>query len=197
MSLRRRIILFFVFFTAIIAVYFVFRMIFAPSIKVPDDFSAARTRGAVVAQDIVNESNFAVSQIAKINELDKEKKYAEALKEINSTRSTLRAMRSRAVDLSKELTIMTQALFGVNSEVARQAALESISDRMSLISNLIAYTDDMDKLLSALEYHFETGAGNSARISSLVQNVNSEVNAINAFNSQAGQAMDRFDRIVK
>lgn len=192
----RRVILFLALFAAILAGYFIFKLVLSYHVYVPEGFAEARTRGAIIAQDIVNESNSLDEQIAHINDLEKQKKYAEALKSIDEARVTVQDVRSKALELSKEMEDMTGALPAINSDAARQAALDSISNRLTLISRLITYTDDVNNLLSALDAHFRRGINNTKTINDMVNEVNAEVKAINAFNSQAGQAMDRFDRIV-
>ena len=78
-----------------------------------------------------------------------------------------------------------------------RAALESISSRLALINQLINYSADLSRLEEALRGRFAgTGTTSPAEITALVNQINTDVNAINNFNSQAGQAMDRFDGIV-
>jgi hypothetical protein len=193
----RRTLLFFGIFAFFLLAYFVLRVVFAPGITVPPEFYDARTKGAVIAQNIVNESNGIVGTMNTMSDLEKQGKTQEALKNIATVRGQAKDIRSLAVDLSKELDVMNTHLPDISSEEARQAGLESITDRLALLSRLITYTDEVNRLANALELHFTKNIGKSADIQKLVNDINSDVKAVNAFNSQAGQAMDRFDKIVR
>jgi hypothetical protein len=166
------------------------------SATVPADFSDARFQGALIAQDIVNLSNQVSSDLSKVQSLDSNDKTDEAL---NLTADLLKKsaeVRTRAVELSQQLEKMTSSLSGVRSQDARAAALESIADRLALINRLINYSDYLARLLNTLREKF-AGVKQDAQISGLVAQINAEVTAINNFNRQAGQAMDRFDSIIR
>ncbi len=194
---NRRLILFFVIFGVGLITYFVLRVVFAPHVGVPQQFYEARAKSAVIAQDIVNSSNAIVADIAKVNELDRQGQYQEALAILKEVGDKNASVRTHAIDLSKELQVMTLAIPDITNDAAQQAALDSISLRLALENRLIGYTDEVGRLIIALEAHFETGRGKPSDIGILVANINAEVRAINSFNSQAGQAMDRFDGIVR
>ncbi len=92
---------------------------------------------------------------------------------------------------------MTKSLSDISSFEARQAALESISSRLALLNRLISYSADIDQLSATLADRFNGKYVPANQISAMIDNVNAEVRAINNFNAQAGQSMDRFDKIVK
>src|SRR5437868_3952398 len=142
MSLPRRILLFVFLFALIFMVYYAFRFVFARGVKVPTEFYEARSRGAVIAQDIVNESNSVAQNIGKINDLDKSGKYEEALAQIKNARGETTDIRKRAVDLGNELKIMTNAVESINSDAAQKAAVQSITNRIALESQLVTYTNE-------------------------------------------------------
>ena len=92
---------------------------------------------------------------------------------------------------------MTKALSELKSFEARQAALEAISNHLALISRLVNYSGYLGQLLEALRGRF-TGSGiQGSQVSTLVNQINTEVTAINSFNNQAVQAMQRFDNLVR
>ena len=92
---------------------------------------------------------------------------------------------------------MTKDLSNINSSPAQQAALESISSRLALINELISYSNDLDHLLAVLQSRFSGTPQPNDEVQGIVNQINTDVNAINNFNAQAGQAMDRFDTIEK
>jgi len=72
------------------------------------------------------------------------------------------------------------------------------TNRIALINELITYSNDLDNLLAALQARFAgQPAPTTENIPALVNQINTDVNAINNFNAQAGQAMDKFDSIEK
>ncbi|MEK7174641.1 MAG: hypothetical protein AAB759_03205 [Patescibacteria group bacterium] len=163
---------------------------------VPADFKEARLQGGVIAQDIVNISNRMSQELAMINKLDGEGNLAEALNQTTALLRETDAVKNRAVELSTELEKMTGALATIKSPEARTAALESISNRLALISRLLSYNTYLIQLLTTLRDRF-TGMPTNMKVATIIAQINAEVNAINNFNREAGQAMDRFDRIIQ
>lgn len=164
---------------------------------VPQDFATARAQGAAIAQNIVTTSNKSVDELAQVNELDKQGDYAGALKLTNELLAQSEDLRNQAVELSTQVGAMTKALSGVASFDAQQAALQSISSRLALINQLINYSGDLGKLLDVLNGKFSGRPQVRGAVQGLVNQINTDVNAINNFNSQATQAMVEFDKIVK
>ena len=165
--------------------------------KVPADFTAARLQGAIIAQTIVNSSNQSTDELAAINKYDQDGEYSLALASTTDLISQSAGLRTEAVQLSTQVSQMTSALPGITSGPAQQAALESISSRLAVINELITYSNDLDHLLTVLQSRFSGTAVPNSEVTGIVNQINTDVNAINNFNSQAGQAMDQFDTIEK
>ena len=163
--------------------------------KIPQSFTDARTQGAAIAQNIVNISNQSNATLAEVNADDQKGDYADALKLVSGMVAQSQDLRNQAVQLSNQVQAMTQALSGVGSIAAQQSALEAISSHLALINQLINYSGDLGNLLDALQARF-SGQSTKANIASLVNQINTDVNAINNFNSQAQQAMQQFDKIT-
>jgi hypothetical protein len=161
-----------------------------------EDFSGARLQGALIAQKIVDLSNESMTNLTRINELDRERNFTEALTMTTEVVKQSQEIRNLAVELSVEVEKMTKALTDIKSFEARQAALESISSRLALITRLISYSNHLSQLLDELRIRFATQTARGSTVKNLVDQINAEVNAINNFNRQAGEAMERFDRIV-
>ena len=163
---------------------------------VPQDFTDARLQGAIIAQDIVNLSNQSTADLTQVSQLDQQGKYSDALTLTTNLISQSQEIRNKAVDLSNEIGAMTKALSGISDVNAQQAALESISSRLALLNQLISYSADLSRLLELLQARFSGQSASAAEVQGMVNQINTDVNAINNFNAQAGQAMDRFDNIV-
>jgi hypothetical protein len=169
------------------------------SATVPTEFSDARFQGALIAQDIVNLSNQMSGDLAKVQEFDHNQSTTEAINLTTELLQRSQEVRTHAVELSQQLEKMTAALSGVKSQDARAVALESIADRLALINRLINYSDYLAQLMTTLRDRFLGTArpAGAPNVATIVNQINSEVTAINNFNRQAGQAMDRFDDILK
>lgn len=162
---------------------------------IPKEFTDSRIRGAMTAQNIITLSNQSVDDIGKINRLDRQGNLVEATNVALETIEKSKEIRTQAVELSNQVSKMTASLSNIESFEARQAALEAISNRLALISRLINYSDYLNQLLQALQEKFAGHAGDQKVQEAIVQ-INAEVTAINNFNSQSTQAMNRFDAIV-
>ena len=164
--------------------------------SVPQELSDARVQGAIISESIVGLSAKSAADLDKINQLDKERKYAEALKLTADVIDQSREIRDKAVALSEQIGIMTKSLSGVNSLEARQALLDGITSRLALVSRLINYSAYLSQLLDVLRDHFDGVSFKEGDVAHLVDQVNSEVSAINSFNEQATQSMEKFDKIL-
>jgi len=165
------------------------------SAGIPVEFTNARTQGALISQNIVDLSNQSAADLAKINDLDAQGNYTDALTLTGTVITQSQAIRDQAVALSSQVEAMTRALSDISSLDARQAALEAIASRLALISRLINYSGDLGQLLDTLRSHFSGNPPQSHEVSTLIDQINSEVNAINNFNNQATQSMLKFDKL--
>ncbi len=165
--------------------------------NIPQSFTAARTQGAIIAQTIVNNSNQSTDELQKIAEYDRQGNYSAALALTTDLINQGADLRNQAVQLSEQVSQMTQALTSIRDVNAQQAALESISSRLALINELVTYSGDLNHLLTLLQSRFSGSYVPNNEVQGIVDQINTDVNAINNFNAQAGQAMDKFDSIEK
>lgn len=183
-------------FVAIVIVgYVTYKIILASASGTPKDFSEARERGALISQDIVNLSNELGENLKEINKLDKDGNLTEALQKTTELAVKSAEIRSRAVELSGELERMTSSLPKIKEEEAKQAVLESISNRLALISRLINYSDYVYQLLSVLRERFTNQYVEAGKVDSLISKINEEVQSVNTFNQSAVSAMEKFDKL--
>lgn len=163
---------------------------------IPREFVDSRLQGALIAQNIVNLSNESVLDLAEINKLDQSQNFIEALNLSSDVVKRSQGIRDQAVALSTQVEIMTKSLSEIGSFEARQAALEAIANRLALISRLINYSGYLGQLLDVLSSSFSGVPVKYGEVSLLIDEINAEVRAINSFNNQAIQAMERFDDAV-
>ena len=163
---------------------------------IPAEFKEARTQGAIVAQDIVNISNGMAGELEGVSQLERTGNLNEALNRSVDLLKRTQEGKAKALELSAQLEKMTGALASIKTPEARQAALESIANRLALIGRLLSYNDYLAQLLGSLNKRFSGQYIEPNHVTSLIAQINAEVTAINNFNKQAGQAMDRFDEIT-
>ena len=194
--MSRRFKLFLTFAVIVVLGYGASRLL-SSSYSVPSEFQNARMQGALIAQNIVDLSNQSSRDLEEVNALDENGKFDDAFARTNELVERSVEIRNQAVALADEVGKMTKALSGIQSFDARQAALESIASRLALINRLIKYSNYLSQLLDALRSRFSGAVATSSQVAALVNQINIEVRAINTFNGQAGQAMDRFDKIIR
>ncbi len=192
LSRRTKIIVAFV---VIIAVGYGIALFWQWQSGVPASFTAARLQGAIIAQTIVNNSNQSVTELDAINKYDQEGDYVDALASTTDLIKQSAGLRDEAVQLSAQVTQMTNDLPKIKSADAQQAALQSITIRLAVINELITYSNDLDHLLAVLQARFSGTPQPNGAVANIVSQINADVNLINNFNAQAGQAMDKFDSI--
>ncbi len=166
--------------------------------QIPVAFTNAQAQGAIIAENIVTISNQSNATLEQVNADDAKGDYKDALTLVSGMVTQSEDLRNQAVDLSNKVQQMTQALSGVNSVAAQQAALSAISSHLALINQLINYSGDLGNLLNTLQVRFEGQRlpADSRSIAALVNQINTDVNAINNFNAQATQEMQQFDKIT-
>ena len=179
-----------------LAGYFTYKYFGASAAQVPAGFADARAKGGAISEDIVRLSEELKGDIARANDLDKQRKFKEAGEVTAAAGVKVGDIRARALELVSELERMTGALPQIRNADARAAATDSIANRLELIKHLITYTEKVTDFLVALEEHFG-GAKNEQVIEQLLYDINLEVEAINEFNRKAAEAMQRFDDLLK
>ena len=176
--------------------YFAYRYYDASASRLPAAFSDARSKGGVISEDIVRLSEELKGDIVRANDLDKQRKYQEASEVTAIASMKVGEIRTRALELTRELERMAGSLNSISKSDARQVARESIENRLELVKHLITYSEKATEFLVALEDHFG-GAKNEDLIQQLIYDINLEVEAINEFNRKASEAMQRFDDLMQ
>jgi hypothetical protein len=163
---------------------------------VPKDFTDARLQGAAIAFNIVTLSNQSTNDLEKVNQYDKDGDYTDALTITTNLVVQSQQIRDQAVALSTQIENMTKSLSSINSDDARQAALEAITSRLALVTQLVNYSGDLETLLDTLRDRFSGKPTPAGAVQALVNQINTDVAAVNNFNTQATQAMTQFDVIM-
>ena len=162
--------------------------------NVPADFTQAREQGALIAQTL-RPLQPVTDGLAQVNTLDKSGDYTNALVLTTNIITKNQTLHDQAISLSDQVEAMAKSLPEISSSDARQAALDTISSRLALVSELISYSGDLLKLLATLQGHFTGASIKPGDVQTIVDQINTDVNAINNFNTQAQQSMTQFDAL--
>lgn len=184
-------------FIVLVAAGYGFAIFWQSQNKVPASFTAARQQGAIIAQTIVNNSNSSTAALAVINKYDQEGDYTAALASTTALINQSAGLRNEAVQLAAQVQQMSMEIPSIKSSDAQQAAVQSMTDRLAVINELITYSNDLDHLLAVLQARFSGTPQSNDSVANIVSQINADVNMINNFNAQAGQAMDKFDSLEK
>jgi len=93
---------------------------------------------------------------------------------------------------------MTRSLEKVNNDDAQQIALESISNRLAMITELVSYSNHFEELTAVLQGKFNgTRVPDARPVNSIINDINTQVEAINNFDREAQGAIERFDTIIE
>lgn len=188
----KRIRLLILFIIILLLAYFVLRFLTVETKNVPEDFLRARQEASLIASEIVVISNESTNNLNEIAQLDKERKYTEALVLISQELERNRQAREKAIKLSVQLETMAKNLSQISPASASQVALQAISSETALISRLITYNDYLTQLLEILREKF-LGKNEGDRISELLVKINDEIQAINDLNRKFNEVMGEFD----
>lgn len=163
--------------------------------QVSKEFTDARLQGAAIAMNIVTLSAQSTKDLQKVNQYDEQGNYTDALTLTTDIVVRSQQIRDQAIALSAQIENMTKSLSSLNSG-AQQAALEAITSRLALVTQLINYSGDLETLLDTLRNRFAGIRTPAGKVQTLVNQINTDVTAVNNFNAQATQAMTKFDSIM-
>jgi hypothetical protein len=166
------------------------------SVYVPDDFKNARLEGAVISESIVSLSNQLSNDLARVNTLDDQGRYDEAIELADALIGQSKDIRVKANQLSTQLETMTRSLDGITSSDARDVALSAITERIAMIESLISYSDQLTRVLTILRGRFVGETIQQLKVSEAIIRINQEVERINTSNQKAAESMKRFDDLV-
>lgn len=166
------------------------------SADVAPAFEQARMQGAIISDTIVRLSNDISNDLTRVSELDHAGNPRDALSLTVEVQAKAKEVRERANELSEELKKMISAMDSIKSPEAKQAAMEAVTNQMAIISRLISYSEYLQDLSQVLSNRF-TGGYDKRSVSVIISQVNAEVTAVNSFNKQAVQAMERFEAALK
>lgn len=180
-----------------VAIVLGLRYVVFPPRYLPSEFSDARTKGAIVAQKIVELSRNTLSQLNEVSKYDQQRNSSEALIAISNALIANRENQVESVRLSSQLTAMAENLSRIQPERARQLATQAVTSEVALVSRLLYYNTYLNQLFEALKVKFEKPWVSylDGQVQDLVTKINDEAQAVNELNKEFNAYMAEFDKI--
>lgn len=166
-----------------------------PPIKPPAEFLTARQKGAEISQRIVELASSTTRKIEEINSLDLNGDYPKALILIEEAKNKNQEMLNQAVDLAKEMQIMTESLGGISLSKNRELAMRAITTETYLLTNFMQYKDTLDQFLRNLNGAIATSRNEYRQAAENDRlDLNIKAGTINNLNQQFIEQMAEFDK---
>ena len=172
----------------------------SPKPFVPQDFTDARGRGAIIAEEIVASSEASITNLAIISQEDEKGNYNDGLNLVSKEIQDNGVARAKALELSKQLEIMANNLNSIKPETAARIGLEAVLNESQIVQRLINYNADIRQLLEVLLSRFSnSGSVPNAKekVKELISSMNDEAKAVNDLNNKYKDLMNQFDNLTK
>ncbi len=185
---------------ALVAIgYGVWFFVSCPPIKPPAEFLMARQKGAEISQKIVELASYINQKIEEINSLDSNGDNTKALGLIGEAENKNQEMLSQAVNLAKEMQIMTESLGGISLSKNRELAMKAITTETLLITNFMQYKEFLSEFLNnlrkAIAFSNTSPKIDYRQVAENYRiNLNIKAGTINSLNQQFIEQMQEFDK---
>lgn len=184
-------------FIAFLALFFVAPLFVSPKTSLPRQFINARGAAAIVSNDIVRLTSETNNAIHAVDTLDFSKEKEKALGLIDQAKETNKEAYGKAFALSQELRKLAESLEGIQSPESRRIAYEAVATELSLVSELIAYTQNLQTFLDAVEALVMANTdSNKTAVSRSLFAVNEKTRIINELNGQFNLKMEEFEKTL-
>lgn len=180
---------------AFVAVVFV-GYFFSPfsTATVPQEFIDGRDAAAVHAQDVVSLLKETGNNLRKIQGLEQQGKYKDALQIVYYEIEKNRTVTEKALALTGDLEKMAKAVPDIEPSRARETALVAISSEVMLVTTLNGYiNNDLSRLLQLLGDRLLGRSGDIEALNRMVDAMNVKTDSINNLNNQFTQLMEEFN----
>lgn len=171
------------------------RWLFIGATIIPQEFTDARQRGAMLALEIGVIAQNSLRSLNEIAEHDRNNNRAEALLMITRELSKIKDLHGRAVTLSSALAAMGEQIPNIKPSGARTIAAEAISYEVAMVGRLISYNDTLKNLFEVLRQKLSVRIPHTnGQVQELLIQINANANSINALNKAFNDTMKRFDQ---
>ncbi|MDP2704481.1 MAG: hypothetical protein Q8P01_04700 [bacterium] len=194
-------------FYVFLAILFAFLVIFSSRFfatrgeqtRIPEAFLQARESAALVSRDIVALTGSTNEKIRAVNLLDVQgdaESVERATSLLREAKNSNEEALSRAFELSEHLRALAQSLAGVSPLSSQRVAYEAIAIELSLVSEFITYTKNLNAFLESLERSIARRSTFQEQdaLSNALRDVNENTKTINRLNNEFLARVREFDK---
>lgn len=161
----------------------------------PQGFLAARQAAAATSKEIVDLTNQTSQKIKEINVPPLDGKTDQAMQLVNDARSTNTQAYQKAGELADELQTLAESLKDVQPAASQQIAYDAVATELSLVSQFITYTQDLNSFLDDLQALIAVdNVANQEAVRASLQKVNEAAATVNQLNDSFTAKMQQFDK---
>ena len=175
-------------------VFYILAKLSAP-VSLPPEFLLARQEAASVSEKIVSLTNATNNKIKAVNISDLDGNVAAARNLLEEARNDNGAAYAQAFELSQYLQRIAESMKQVSSVKSQRLAYEAVSIELSLVSEFITYTQNLNEFLNNLSRALATeNLSDRQLVLNRLDDVNRNVNKINSLNQEFLSKISEFDR---
>ena len=170
-------------------------VVFSRSATLPPAFTDARSHAASVSKKIVELTTATHEKITTIHGLDEQGNVNRARAVVRDARALNQEAYQNAFTLSQDLQALAQSLGQISSQYDQRVVYEAVAVELSLVSEFIVYTRDLNGFLERVDQAIETNTTQDRRaVEDSLARVNEKVNRINQLNQEFLSKMKIFDK---
>lgn len=190
-----------------LAILFAFLVIFSSRFfatrgeetRIPEKFLQARESAALVSREIVELTGSTNEKIRAVNLLDVQggaERVERATGLLQEAKDMNEQAMARAFELSEHLRALAQSLAGVSPLSSQRVAYEAIAIELSLVSEFITYTKNLNAFLESLERSIvrRSTFQEQDAINAALRDVNENTQTINRLNGEFLARIRAFDK---
>ncbi|KKU98817.1 MAG: hypothetical protein UY32_C0013G0014 [Candidatus Jorgensenbacteria bacterium GW2011_GWC1_48_8] len=182
---------------SLIVLFIVFYILakWSAPVSLPPEFLLARQEAASVSEKIVSLTNATNNKIKAVNISDLDGNVAAARNLLEEARNDNGAAYAQAFELSQYLQRIAESMKQVSSVKSQRLAYEAVSIELSLVSEFITYTQNLNEFLNSLSRALAMeNPSDRQLVLNRLDDVNRNVNKINSLNQEFLSKISEFDR---
>lgn len=164
------------------------------TVAIPESFLSARGNAVTISKRITELTLATNEKIKEVNLSESTGKTGEALDLVEEARTKNTEAYNQAFELSRQLQKLAASLGDIPSNKSQRFAYEAVAVELSLVSEFISYTQNLNSFLDGLKKSIAAGTPEEQeRLRRLVREINKNADTINALNKEFSSKMERFD----
>ena len=166
-----------------------------PADNLPQNFLLSRKTVALISQNIVDLTNKTSDKITAANTADNAGDKTNARVLIEDAQVKNKEAYRAAAQLADQLKILTESLSQMKSLDSQRLAYQAVATELSLVTEFVVYTQNLNDFLEKLIVSMETDVKVSkSDIAGALKNTNDSAKKINSLNAEFNDRMVRLDK---